>query len=82
MIGKHIHQARIAADMSKTELSDLSGVNADYIHAIETGTAKAPTWDKINRLIEALPLEIFVIPSKMVVSVTRRQGDTIMHLKK
>lgn len=63
-----IHEARIAAGLSQTELASRAGTRQSVISAIENG-AQIPGFTTLNRIASAIgaPLEIRVGEQKVVV---------------
>ena len=59
--GTHLRELREARDLSQTQLSDLAGLNRNYVGDVERGR-RNPCLDNIIRLAEALnvaPAELF-----------------------
>lgn len=58
MIGKNLNRIRIEKNLGVNELSRLSEVNASYISAIEKGNKDNPSPKILNKLAEALNVDI------------------------
>ena len=59
--GVHLRELRETRDLSQTQLSDLAGLNRNYVGDVERGR-RNPCLDNIIRLAEALnvaPAELF-----------------------
>jgi transcriptional regulator with XRE-family HTH domain len=59
--GAHLRELREARDVSQTQLSDLAGLNRNYVGDVERGR-RNPCLDNILKLAEALdvpPAELF-----------------------
>lgn len=54
--GAHLRELRESRDLSQTQLSDLAGLNRNYVGDVERGR-RNPCLDNIIRLADALNVE-------------------------